>query len=202
LLAKVMPWIGHAATRARGTVGGSLSHADPAAEIALAAVTLDATLTHRADSQLADIAAVDFFIAPMVTALPMGACLVGVRFPVWRDGRIGVGFHEVSARRSDFAFASAAAQLALDASGVCRRLAVAVGAVTDFPVRLGRVERALIGSRLEPSSVHAAVHESMGEVETASDVHATAAYRRRAAATLAVRAIADARAAALQVGAA
>jgi carbon-monoxide dehydrogenase medium subunit len=196
LLAKVMPWIGHAATRARGTVGGSLSHADPAAEIALAAVTLDATLICRTGTQVSDIAASDFFIAPMVTALPMGACLVAVRFPVWRDGRIGVGFHEVSARRSDFAFASAAAQLALDASGVCRRLAVAVGAVTDVPVRLGHAERALIGTHLDASSVHAAVLESLGEIETASDVHATAAYRRRAAATLAVRAIADARAAA------
>jgi CO/xanthine dehydrogenase FAD-binding subunit len=198
LLAKVMPWIGHAATRARGTIGGSLSHADPAAEIALVAVTLDATLTYRAGPEVSDIAASDFFVAPMVTALPMGACLVSVRFPVWRDDRIGVGFHEVSARRSDFAFASAAAQLALDAEGVCRRLAVAIGAVTDVPVRLGRAERALTGSRLDPSSIHSVVYESIDEIETSGDVHASAAYRRRAAATLAVRAIADAHAAAQQ----
>jgi CO/xanthine dehydrogenase FAD-binding subunit len=198
LLAKVMPWIGHAATRARGTLGGSLAHADPAAEIALVAVTLDATLTYRFGTRVSDIAVADFFIAPMVTALPIGACLVSTRFPVWRDGRIGVGFHEVSARRSDFAFASAAVQLALDADGVCRRLAVAIGAVTDFPIRLGHAERALTGSRLDPPSVDSAVCESIDEIETSGDVHASAAYRRRAAATLAVRAIMDAHAAAQQ----
>ena len=114
LLAKVMPFVGHAPIRARGTVGGSLANADPAAEIALVAVTLAATLVYREGDATAEIAAADFFIGPMMTALPAAACLTAVRFPVWRDARIGVGFHEVNARRSDFAFASAAAQIALD----------------------------------------------------------------------------------------
>ena len=75
LLARAIPHIGHAATRARGTIGGSLANADPAAEISLIAVTLDATLSYRAGGKTADIPARDFFVGPMVTTLPEGACL-------------------------------------------------------------------------------------------------------------------------------
>ena len=133
LLAQAIPWIGHTATRARGTVGGSLANADPAAEISLVAVTLDATLTCRTADETSEIAVADYFLGPMITALPMGACLTAVRFPVWTEARVGTGFHEISARRSDFAFASAAAQVALDQEGVCTRLAIGIGAVTRFP---------------------------------------------------------------------
>jgi CO/xanthine dehydrogenase FAD-binding subunit len=192
LLAKAMPWVGHAATRARGTVGGSLANADPAAEIPLVAVTLDATLSYRVTAGEVDIAAAEFFLGPMITALPMDACLTRVRFPRWRERRVGTGFHEVSARRSDFAFASAAAQLVLDDDGVCRRLAVGIGAVTDCPVRLARAETELTGTRLTPSSVRSAVAAALADIETSSDLHASAAYRRRAAGTLALRAVMDA----------
>jgi CO/xanthine dehydrogenase FAD-binding subunit len=187
LLAKVMPFVGHAAIRSRGTVGGSLANADPAAEIALVAVTLAATLIYRQGAASAEIAASDFFIGPMMTALPATACLTAVRFPRWRDARIGVGFHEVSARRSDFAFASAAAQVALDDDGVCRRLALGVGAV-----RLDTVARALEGTRVEPAVARAAVCAALADIAPLCDLHASADYRRRAAASLAVRAIADA----------
>ena len=191
LLAKAIPWIGHAATRARGTIGGSLANADPAAEISLVATTLDATLSFQDDTGAQEMAAADFFVSAMTTALPATACLTAVRFPVWR-GRIGCGFHEVNARRSDFAFASAAAQLALDSDGTCRRLAIAVGAITEVPVRLRQAEQALIGTRLNSSSMRAAIDACIDEIETSSDLHASAAYRRRAAATLALRALTDA----------
>src|SRR5207245_8460541 len=82
LLAKVMPFIGHAAIRSRGTIGGSLANADPAAEMALVAVTLGATLVYRDGPASAEIAASDFFVGPMTTALPATACLTAVRFPV------------------------------------------------------------------------------------------------------------------------
>src|SRR5215475_3702611 len=113
LLARALPWVGHAATRARGTIGGSLANADPAAEIALVAVTLGATLVYREGAQDHAIAAAEFFVGPMVTALPIAGMLTTVRFPVWRE-RVGVAVQEVSSRRSDFAFASAAAQVALN----------------------------------------------------------------------------------------
>lgn len=192
LLARAMPNIGHAATRARGTIGGSLAHADPAAELALVAVTLDAVLSYRVGGKTAEIAARDFFVGMMTTSLPTGACLTGVRFPTWAGERIGVGFHEVNARRSDFAFVAAAAQVELDGGGQCKRIAVAVGAATDFPIRLERAEQQLKGSSLDAKKVDAAVREALADVETLSDLHASAAYRRRAAISLAKRAIADA----------
>jgi CO/xanthine dehydrogenase FAD-binding subunit len=192
LLARAMPFVGHAPTRARGTVGGSLANADPAAEIALVAVTLDATLCYREGMHDSEMAAVDFFTGAMTTALPPGACLTAVRFPVWNEDRLGVGFHEVNARRSDFAFVSAAAQLALQPDGTCGRLALGIGAATEFPIRLETAERQLLQTRLDETAVRAAIEGALREIATLADLHASAEYRRRVAATLAVRAIADA----------
>jgi carbon-monoxide dehydrogenase medium subunit len=192
LLAKVMPFVGHAPIRARGTVGGSLANADPAAEIALAAVTLGATLVYREGHTVAECAAADFFIGPMMTALPAAGCLTAVRFPVWRGARIGVGFHEVNARRSDFAFASAAAQIALDDAGRCRRVALGVGGITPVPLRLDAVAEALVGGTAGEAITRDAVRAALADIELLSDLHASADYRRRAAATLAVRALTDA----------
>jgi carbon-monoxide dehydrogenase medium subunit len=187
-----MPFVGHAPIRARGTVGGSLANADPAAEIALAAVTLAATLVYREGDTVAECAAADFFIGPMMTALPAAGCLTAVRFPVWREARIGVGFHEVNARRSDFAFASAAAQIALDDAGLCRRVALGVGGITPVPLRLDAAADAFVGGRAEEAITRDAVRAALADIELLSDLHASADYRRRAAATLAVRAITDA----------
>jgi CO/xanthine dehydrogenase FAD-binding subunit len=192
LLAKVMPFVGHAPTRARGTIGGSLANADPAAEIALVAVTLGATLCYREGTTTAEIPAAEFFIGPMMTALPAAGCLTSVRFPVWQDDRIGVGFHEISARKSDFAFASAAAQIALDDIGICRRVALGIGAVTAFPLRLEAVGKALEGTRAEEAMVREAVAAALRDIEPLSDLHASADYRRRVAVSLAVRAVSDA----------
>jgi CO/xanthine dehydrogenase FAD-binding subunit len=192
LLAKVMPFVGHAATRARGTVGGSLANADPAAEIALVAITLGATLLYKEADTEREVAARDFFVGAMTTALPAAACLTAVRFPVWRNGRIGTGFYEVSARRSDFAFAAAAAQVALDGDGICRALTLGVGAVTACPLHLGAVAEALVGRRFEEAAAREAIRAALADVELLSDLHASAGYRRRAAATLAQRALTDA----------
>jgi CO/xanthine dehydrogenase FAD-binding subunit len=197
LLAKAMPYVGHTATRSRGTIGGSLANADPAAEIALVAVTLGATLIYQNDATEHRIPAHQFFLGPMVTALPSTACLVAVCFPVWNERRLGVGFEEINARKSDFAFASAAAQIALDADGLCRRLVVGIGAATAVPLRLDAVADALVGKRIDERSVRTAVEEAMEGIEPMSDLHASADYRRRAAAALAVRAILSANHAAL-----
>lgn len=196
LLAKAVPWIGHAATRARGTVGGSLANADPAAETALIAVTLDATLTYRLGGESIDMQASDFFIGPMTTRLPAGACLAAVRFPIWREDNVGTGFHEVNARRSDFAFVSAAVQIALGQDGKCRRIAIGIGAMTDFPIRLPDVEEKLTGARLDEASVQDAARDALAGIDALSDLHASADYRRRVAIKLVARAAADAVAAA------
>jgi CO/xanthine dehydrogenase FAD-binding subunit len=185
LLAKVMPFVGHPAIRVRGTIGGSLANADPAAEIPLVAVTLGATILYREGAANAGIAAADFFLGPMITALPATACLTAVRFPLWRDARIGVGFHEISARSGDFAFAAAAAQIAVDANGICRRLELGIGAVAACPLRLDMSAKVLEGTRAEASLVRETVRAALADIEPLSDLHASADYRRRAAECLA-----------------
>jgi len=192
LLAKVMPFVGHTATRARGTVGGSIVNGDAAAEIVLVAVTLGATLVWRDGGSDNAVAASDFFLGPMVTALPLTACLAEACFPVWSETRVGVGFHEINARQSDFAFVSAAAQIALDGEGRCTRAAIGIGAATAVPLRLHAVADDLKGQRYDEAAVRKSLTAALDGIEAMADLHASAAYRKRVAVTIAVRAIADA----------
>ena len=192
LLAKVMPFVGHGATRARGTVGGSLANGDAAAEIVLVAATLGATLTWREGGQDIEMVAGDFFLGPMVTALPITGCLSSVRFPVWAEPRTGVGFHEVNARQSDFAFVSAAAQVAIDPDGRCERAAIGIGGAAAVPLRLDTVSAVMQGKPFEEANVRDAVTAALADVDMLDDLHASAHYRRRVAVTVAMRAIDDA----------
>jgi len=193
LLAKALPWVGHPPTRQRGTIGGSIANGDPAAEIPLVAVTLEAVITVQDAVGIAEIAAGEFYLGPMITALADDGIVTEVRFPAWDSGRVGTGFHEISARSSDFAFVAAAAQVALDAGGCCTALAVGIGGAGDTPVRLEALSEALVGSHLGETEVRDAVAAACSDLETADDLHASAAYRKRVAATLARRAILDAR---------
>jgi carbon-monoxide dehydrogenase medium subunit len=191
LFARALPFVGHTATRARGTIGGSLANADAAAEIALVAVTLAATIAYRDGEQIAEIAAAELFLGPMVTALAPSAVLTSVRFPVWRE-HVGVGFQEINARKSDFAFVSAAAQVALAPDGTCARIAIGIGAATEVPLRLTIAEEALIGTRLTPDTIRAAVGDALADITPMADLHASAEYRRRVARSLAIRAVEEA----------
>ena len=129
----------------------------------------------------------------MVTALPLTACLAEARFPVWPEARVGVGFHEINARQSDFAFVSAAAQIALDADGRCTRAAIGIGAATAVPLRLDAVAQALQGQALRRRrGARSRSRPRSADIEAMADLHASAEYRKRVAVTLAVRAIADA----------
>jgi len=193
LLAAALPWVGHAATRNRGTVGGSVANADPAAEIPLVLVTLKGHVVLRDTPGSRTIAADDFFLGPMMTAMTQGSCLVEIRFPVWSDIRAGVGFHEISARRGDFALVSAAAQVALDESGRCTACALGIGGATAVPRRLDAVGSALIGSHLSDAEIRDAVQTAAVSLDIMSSPHASDGYRRRTAATLSARALAQAR---------
>jgi CO/xanthine dehydrogenase FAD-binding subunit len=190
-LAAVLPWVGHPPTRNRGTVGGSIANADPSAEIPLVAVALGAEIMLATPDGPSSTPADDFFIGPMLTTIAPGECVSAVRFPVWEHRSIGVGFFEVSARRSDFAFASALAQVALDEDGRCIDIALGVGGVGDRPLRLD--VSPLLGTRLDATSVAEAVHAVAGDLDASSDLHASASYRRRVAITLGKRAIEQAR---------
>jgi CO/xanthine dehydrogenase FAD-binding subunit len=199
LLAKAMPWVGHPPTRNRGTIGGSIANADPAAEIPLVAVTLGAEIVSFTADGPEVIAADEFFIGPMLTAAPAAGCVTEIRWPVWQEPRLGVAFHEISARRGDFAFVAAAAQVSLDAAGVCTGCAVGIGGVGDRPVRLQLVNEALVGSKLDDPAIREAMAAAVEDLEANSDLHASAEYRRRVARTLAARALGNARDAAAGV---
>jgi len=190
LLAKALPWVGHPPTRSRGTVGGSIAHADPSAEIPLVAVTLGAEIEIANASGDSTTPADEFIIGPMLTAVMPGDCVRAIRFPVWSHPRIGTGFHEVSARQSDFAFVAAAAQVALDENGGCIEAALGLGGVGDRAIRID--VSALLGTA--PSTAEAAdiVRAVLADLEVGSDLHVSDSYRRRVAVTLAVRALEDA----------
>ena len=191
LLARVLPWVGHPPTRNRGTVGGSIANADPSAEIPLVAVTLGAEILLATPAGPASMPADDFFIGPMLTTIGQGECISAIRFPVWRHARIGTGFFEISARRSDFAFVAAAAQVALDDDDRCADVALGVGGAGDRPLRLD--VSSLNGTKLDAASLSDAVKAASGGVDAMSDLHASAAYRRRVAVTLCMRALEQAR---------
>src|SRR5450755_3151289 len=191
MLARVLPWVGHPPTRNRGTVGGSIANADPSAEIPLVAVTLGAEIMLATPNGPTSMPADDFFIGPMLTTIGLGECVSAIRFPVWPHKRIGVGFFEISARRSDFAFVAAAAQVALDDEGCCLEVALGLGGVGDRPLRLD--VSSLAGTRLDAASVSDAVIAAAVDLEAMSDLHASAAYRRRVAVTLCLRALEQAR---------
>lgn len=190
LLAKALPWVGHPPTRSRGTVGGSISHADPSAEIPLIAVTLGAEIEIANTSGNTTMPADEFIIGPMLTAVMPGDCVRAVRFPVWSHARVGTGFHEVSARQSDFAFVAAAAQVALDEDGRCAEAVLGLGGVGDRAIRIDVA--ALVGH--EPSAAAASdiVRTALTDIEIGSDLHVSESYRRRVAVTLAIRALDDA----------
>jgi CO/xanthine dehydrogenase FAD-binding subunit len=192
LLALALPFVGHAATRNRGTVGGSVANADPAAEIPLVLATLKGQVVVREGAQSRAIAVDDFFTGPMMTALSPGCLVTEIRVPVWQAARVGVGFHEVSARRGDFALVAAAAQVALDA-GRCTACTLGIGGATATPQRLDAVAQALTGSTLSDAAIRDAVRAATDEIEIMSSPHASDAYRRHAAATLGIRALTDAR---------
>ena len=192
LLAKALGFVGHGQTRNRGTIGGSLANADPAAEIGIAALALDAEATACSTSGTRILPLASFFHGPMETALEPDECLSEIRFPVWPENGVGSGFQEVSIRHSDFALSAAAVQLRLDGDGVCRRIAVSVGGAGATPVRIPGAEQRLTGTRLEPRDIDAAAAIVRETIAPLSDQHASPLYRRRVAAALVARAITEA----------
>ncbi len=190
LLTKALPWVGHPPTRNRGTVGGSIANADPSAEIPLVAVTLGAEIEIANPTDRMRMPADEFFIGPMLTSVMPGDCVCAVRFPVWTHKRVGTGFHEVSARQSDFAFVAAAAQVALDDAGRCVEATLGLGGVGDRAIRIDVAP--LIGEIPARAAITEIVRAASADLEASSDLHATADYRRRVAVTLGTRALEDA----------
>jgi CO/xanthine dehydrogenase FAD-binding subunit len=129
----------------------------------------------------------------MQTALPERACLTALRFPAPAPGRAGVAFLEVSARPGDFALVAAAAQVVLDDDGRCVAADVGIGGACGVPLRLDQVSAGLVGSMLDERLIGDLVADATSRLDTMADLHASAPYRRRVAATLTCRALGAAR---------
>lgn len=178
LVAQALRWVGHEQTRNRGTVGGSLVHADPSAELPLAAVTLDATLVLRKEGGERRLLASAFFLGPMFTATAEDECLVAIEWPRWSGARIGSAFDEIAIRHGDFAMASAAAQVQLDGAGLCTRAALGVGGVDGVPLALPVLAERLVGKKPTDDLVRAIAADASRACEPGNDIHASADYRR------------------------
>ena len=191
LLAEAAPLIGHLQTRARGTVGGSLAHADPAAELPACMIALDAVFHLRRARAARACRAGDFFRGLLTTALEPDELLTEIELPGPAAPRTGHGFAEVARRHGDFALVGACAVLGLDAGGVCRAARLVIFGAGDRP-HLARAGAALIGERPASARLADVGRAGAGEIDARDDLHATAAYRRHVAAGLAARALGQA----------
>lgn len=190
LLAEAIRWVGHRQTRNRGTIGGSLCHLDPSAELPTVATALDATLHIRSRAGERTLAMADFAQGMMTTALEPGELLVEIRMPVWPAGH-GVGFVEFARRHGDFAVVSAATAILLDDRGRIARASLTLGGATPTPLRLAEAEKALAGQTLGAAAADA-VAEIARKVDAMGDHTYPAWYRQRLAATLMKRSLAQA----------
>ncbi|MCS6891956.1 MAG: FAD binding domain-containing protein [Rhodovarius sp.] len=190
LLPAALAWVGHVQTRNRGTLGGSLAHADPSAELPLAAAVLDATLVLRSrDGGERRLPAREFFLAPMVTAAREQECLTAIEWPIWDGPGVACAFEEVAIRHGDFAIASAACQIQCDAEGRCRRAAFGLGGVAGTPLVFPDLARQLIGRHITDALAREVAQAAAARTEPGSDTHADAEYRRHLAAVLLRRAL-------------
>ena len=179
--------VGHRQTRNRGTIGGSLCHLDPAAELVSLATTYDATVTVAGPNGEREIPFAEFPVAYMTPAIEANELVVGVRFPQWA-AKHGYAFVEFSRRHGDFAITSAAVLLEGDASGKVTRASVTVGGMGTAPTRAREVEQALVG-QAPAGTLFRDACESCRKLEAIDDVHAPASYRQHLAAVLSRRAL-------------
>jgi carbon-monoxide dehydrogenase medium subunit len=188
LLKAAVAHVAHYQVRNRGTVGGSLAHADPAAELPGIAVTCEAEIAVMGTSGARVIRAADFFLGPLMTALAADEIIVEVRLPAWPPRRRW-GFQEFARRRGDFAMAGAALYYDEDAGGKATNAHVGVIGVGDVPQRLAEVEAVLNGRVVDDDTIAQAEQAAAASVNPADDIHASAAYRRALTGTMVERAL-------------
>lgn len=192
LLTRATPLIGHFQIRSRGTIGGSIAHADPAAEYPAVALALDATIETVSASGRREIAASEFFAGLWETAMAPGEVLVGVRFPIW-SRRSGFGVEEFARRHGDFAIAGAVAAIELDDDDRVRRSGIGLLGLSATPRRASAAEAAIAGRPVGDISA-----EEIGELamsgldDIPADLQGSADYRRRVGAAMTAQAWQDA----------
>jgi carbon-monoxide dehydrogenase medium subunit len=191
LLKAAIAHVAHYQIRNRGTVGGSIAHADPAAEMPGIAITCDAKIAVVGKSGAHVIQAADFFQGALTTALTPDEIVVEIRLPAWPPGRRW-GFQEFARRRGDFAMAAAAVFYDQDARGKARNAHVGVIGVGDRPLRLTAVEDVLNGQSIDEATIAKADAATSAAVDPQDDIHASAAYRRSLVGTMVERALKNA----------
>lgn len=192
LLAEAMPSIAHPQIRNRGTVGGSIAHADPSAELPAVALALEARFRAKSATGERWIAANHFFKGMLETALEPGELLVEITFPPLPT-RTGTAFLEMARRHGDYALAGVAAVVTLDAKGRCTAARIAFLSVGDGPVLAVEAGKTLVGQSRSDELLRAASDAgAQRDVDPPSDTHASTAYRRRLVAVLTRRALARA----------
>jgi carbon-monoxide dehydrogenase medium subunit len=182
LLAAALPLIGHEAIRSRGTIGGSLAHADPSAELPAVALALGAEFVVRSRSGERVIPAADWFEGFLATSRRADELLVEVRFPTAAQGT-GVSFTEVTRRHGDFAIVGLAASLTLS-DGAISDARLAFSGVSDVPVRAAAAEELLVGERPSAPLFEEAARRATAELDPPADLHGSSDYRKQVAATL------------------
>ena len=182
LLTAALPLIGHEAIRSRGTIGGSLAHADPAAELPAVARALDAEFVVRSESGERVIPAAEWFEGYLATARRPDEILVEVRFPAAEPGT-GASFQEVARRHGDFAMVGLAASLTL-ADGAVSDARLAFSGVADVPVRAEEAEAFLVGQEPSAQLFEEAARRATADLDPPADLHGSAEYRKKVAAAL------------------
>ncbi len=188
LLREAVHHIAHYQIRNRGTIGGSLAHADPAAEMPAVALACQATIEAHSLRGLRTIDAADFFLGPLTTCLEPDEILTRIRFPAWPSARRWA-FEEFTRRKGDFALAGTIVFYDIADDGCCANPCVTVFGVAERPLRLPAVEALLQGRRPDRAVLLAAAAKAPTAFEATSDLHAPASYRRKLAGVLVERAL-------------
>jgi carbon-monoxide dehydrogenase medium subunit len=178
LLTETMPHIAHPAIRNRGTIGGSLAHADPAAELPAVMLALNATFAITSKMNRREVASDEFFVGLFTTVLGPGELLTEIRIPA-AAGRTAVAFQEISRRHGDFALAGVAAAVRVDDGGRCAGARIALLSVGDRPLLAEHAAAALAGEMPSAEAIRAAAAAATRDIDPPSDIHASARYRRQ-----------------------
>jgi carbon-monoxide dehydrogenase medium subunit len=187
LLREAVRWIGHLPTRSRGTIGGSIAHADPAAEIPMVLCALDGEVVARGPGGERRIAAADLFLSPLTTALAPDEILTEIRLPAMPEGA-GCAVEEFARRHGDFAIASIAA-VVVHTGGGRHIVRLATGGIGSVPVRLRDAEAILEQQGFGTAALAAASEKAAELVDPLSDHNASADFRRHLTAVLTRRAV-------------
>ncbi len=191
LLREAVTNIAHYQIRNRGTIGGSLAHADPAAEMPALVITCEAEINITGAKSTRTVAARDFIKGPLETALESDELIISVKFPLWQPHRRWA-FKEFAKRRGDFALGGVALHFNEDAQGNASRVHIGAFGTGETPARLAAAEQFVTGKRVDAQVAHAAGNIARSAVQAAGDMHASAEYRQALIGTLLERALIEA----------